>query len=671
MKRAILIFSIMLISVSFAFAGATQAEPEAAAGAAMGEPLGIHPDIWMFATLSELEEYTGQEITQFGEAPELAEMVANGELPPVEERLPEEPFVVVRNEIGKYGGTIRTTHDGGVSALVLSHLKFFAEQLNTWNTTFTEFGPNVLQGYEVLPGNKEFIWHLRKGMKWDDGAPITADDFVFWYEAEAANLELNPGGVWFWKLAGESGVLEKIDDFTVKVIWEAPYGYFPQAMNIFNPALVIPKHYLSQFHPDYTAKADLDRTIKEEGFSDWQTLWTAKRTAVVNENPDMPNYRAWTTTTDGFATVNRMFRNPYYWKIDTAGNQLPYIDELVSVGVGDKEAMKLKIIAGDTDWVSSPQFGWDAENYAFFKEYEQQGGYTVKTSRGEGGNANAIDLNLTHKDPFYRELFNKKDFRVALSIGFDRVEINEVLFRGSYTPSQIGPTNMDWGWSDFFKQYTEHDPDEANRILDELGLEWNSSKTVRLRPDGKPMQLVFLIQSWRYSAVPMAEMIKQNWDDIGIDVALKPYDQGAIVVERDQGDWEIIMSGGAGGNTMNPPVMDTEQVMVGDNWDVSNDWAKWINPGGDPGVEPPPHVKADVLRIYEITQEFLAEADKDVRDAMIREIFEINMKHLWTIGGLNVNPDLFYQTFSNRIRNQVGFVHAYYHHVPSAWYFEE
>ena len=96
-----------------------------------------------------------------------------------------------------------------------------------------------------------------------------------------------------------------------------------------------------------------------------------------------------------------------------------------------------------------------------------------------------------------------------------------------------------------------------------------------------------------------------------------------------------------------------------------------VSPGGDPGVEPPPHVKADVLRIYEITQEFLAEADKDVRDAMIREIFEINMKHLWTIGGLNVNPDLFYQTFSNRIRNQVGFVHAYYHHVPSAWYFEE
>ena len=671
MNKSFLIAAVLVLSAAFIFAAAVEEEPDQAGAAMMGESLGIHPEIWMFATLSELEAHTGKQITTFGEAPELAAMVARGELPPVEERLPEEPFVVVRNEIGTYGGTLRTAHDGGIAALVLSHLKFFAEQLNTWNTTFTEYGPNILQEVEILSGSKEFIWHLRKGMKWDDGAPFTADDFVFWYEAEAANTELNPGGIWYWKLAGEGGVVTKIDDYTVKVTWPAPYGYFPQAMNIFNPTNFLPIHYMSQFHPDYTTQAELDETIKEEGFSDWLSLWNAKRTSVAVENPEMPNIRAWKTTSDGFAQVNRMIRNPYYWKIDTAGNQLPYINELESVLVGDVEGMKLKVIAGDVDFVNGALLGWTAETYSFLKGYEQQGDYTVKTSRGEVGNAHAIVLNYTHKDPFYRELFNKKDFRVALSIAFDRDEINEVVFRGAYVPSQIGPTYSDWGWSDFFQQYIEYDPDEANRMLDALGLEWNSRKTVRLRPDGKPMQLVMLVQQWRTNAVEYAEMAAQYWADIGLDVALKPYDQGASLVEREQGDYEIMLSGGSGGDTMNPAVMDTEQVMKGDIWDVSDDWAKWLNPGGESGVEPPVEIQADIRRLDEISQEFLAESDFEKREEMIREIFEINMKHLWTIGGLNMNPDLWHQPFSNRIRNQVGYVWAYYHHVPSAWYFSE
>jgi peptide/nickel transport system substrate-binding protein len=675
MKRILVVLSVLLFTATFAFAGAAGAEQVTGGRQAIGVPLGIHPDIWMFATLSDLEEYTGEQITSFGEAPEMAALVARGELPPVEQRLPEEPFVVVRNEIGRYGGTLRTVHDGSVGGLVLSHLKLFAEQLNTYDTTFTDFGPNVLQEVEVLPGNREFIWHLRKGMKWSDGVPITADDIVFWSDAEAKNTELNPGGIWFWRLAGEAADISKIDDFTVKVTWPAPYGYFPQAMNIFNPALLVPQHYMSQFHPDYTTAAELEATKKEEGYSDWVTLWTAQRTAVVNENPDMPGYRAWIPTTDGYAQLNRMIRNPYYWKIDTAGNQLPYINEIESVRVGDKEGMKLKMISGDTDWVSAGNFGWDAANYAFFKEYELQGGYTVKVYDGPDnvGNYNAINLNVTHKDPFYRELFNKKDFRVALSIGIDRDEINEVLFRGGNTPYQIGPTYTDWGWSDFFKQYTEYDPDEANRILDELGLEWNSRKTVRLRPDGEPMQLVLLVQNWRNNAVPMAEMIAQTWADLGLDIALKPYASGASIVEQEQGDYEVIMSGGSGGDAMNPAVMDTEQVMVGDNWDVSTDWAKWLNPVGDPGVAPPEEegVRQDVLRLYEITQEFKAEADKDKREEMIVEIFEINMKHLWTIGVLNGNPELKYQTFATKIRNQVGIPHSYYHHVPAAWYYDE
>ena len=176
----------------------------------MGEPLGLYPDYFQFASLTEMEEVTGIRITKFGESPDLAALVASGDLDPVGQRLPEQPLVVVRNEIGIYGGTLRTSHDGKASDVVRTINKFMEEMPYTYGPNYDALEPNILLESELLPSGTEFIWHLRKGMRWSDGEPMTADDYMFWFEAVAMNKELAPGGIRELKSGGVMGIMEKL-----------------------------------------------------------------------------------------------------------------------------------------------------------------------------------------------------------------------------------------------------------------------------------------------------------------------------------------------------------------------------------------------------------------------------------------------------------------------------
>jgi peptide/nickel transport system substrate-binding protein len=672
MRKTAFVLVGLLLCCSLAFSGGSgevSGEVSTEAGAApAGEALGLYPEYFQFDTLTQFTEVTGNTISSFGEAPILATMVANGELPPVEERLPEEPLVIVRNEIGKYGGTLRTAHDGSTTDVIIGINKFMEEMPYTYDPDYVRVGSNVVQQSELQAGGTEFIWRLRKGMRWSDGAPMTADDFMFWYDAVATNKELSPAGIRPLKLQGIMGEMAKLDEYSLKITFPSKFGYFPEQIALFRPTPWLPKHYMSQFHPDYTSAAELDKTMKQEGFTDWVSLWTAKRTWWAVENPDMPHIRPWLMQTDGRAHVNTMVRNPYYWKIDTAGNQLPYIDGVESVLVGDQEGKKLAVIAGDIDYISGSMVGMTAETYALLKENESKGDYRVVTSRGVMVNQGAVNLNLSHPDPVLSEIFMQKNFRIALSLAIDRDEVNEVIHRGSFVPSQTSP-NTEWGTSDFFKQYLEYDPDEANRLLDELGLQWNSDNTVRLRPDGKPMRFVMHVLTARGPwMVDMAEMYKQYYAAIGIEVSLKPGTDATFPKLRAEGQYDMLFHQSFGGMKGAPAALRGEVMPLSlDRWQVNPAWGRWIQTNGEEGVEPPD----DVKRLGEITNEFLEEPDPARRTEIEEEIFRIHMDNLWTIGGMNTNPNLNFSPFSNRIRNQVGTVWATYHHVPSAWYIDE
>ena len=266
MRTTVLIAAALMMSVAFAFSGGTGegASQTSEAGASVqGQALGLYPEYFQFATLTEFEQVTGNTITQFGEAPMLAEMVARGELPPVDERLPEEPLVIVRNKIGKYGGTLRTAHDGSATDVILTVNKFMEQMPYTFDPDYDRVGPNILQQSELVGEGDQFIWHLRKGMRWSDGEPMTADDYQ------------------------------------LRIMFPAKFGYFPEQIAIFRPGPFLPKHYMTQFHPGHVSEQQLNATLKEEGFTDWVSMWTSKRTHWAVENPDMPHIRPWIMQTDG------------------------------------------------------------------------------------------------------------------------------------------------------------------------------------------------------------------------------------------------------------------------------------------------------------------------------------------------------------------------------------
>ena len=289
-----------------------------------------------------------------------------------------------------YRPTVQTAHEGarGASGVarrfaVIQTLNKFMEQMPyTFDPDYDRLGPNILQQSELIGDGDQFIWRLREGMRWSDGEPMTADDFMFWYEAVATNKELQPNGVRELKLNGVMGVMEKVDDYQLRITFPAKFGYFPEQIAIFRPGPFLPKHYMTQFHPGYVSEEQLNATLKEEGYTDWVSMWTAKRTHWAVENPDMPHIRPWIMETDGRAPVNTMTRNPYFWKIDIAGNQLPYIDRVESVLVGDQEAYKLEVISGSVDYMFGPQLGRTAETFALLKENEERGGFRVVSTRG-------------------------------------------------------------------------------------------------------------------------------------------------------------------------------------------------------------------------------------------------------------------------------------------------
>ena len=124
------------------------------------------------------------------EAPDLAKLVADGKLPPLAERLPASPLVDHRSRrSARYGGALRRGLRG--SADHNGILRMVGNQgLVRWNLAFTEVLPNVAEKWEVNANSTEFTFHLRKGMKWSDGKPFTADDIVFSIEDCAKNTEL-------------------------------------------------------------------------------------------------------------------------------------------------------------------------------------------------------------------------------------------------------------------------------------------------------------------------------------------------------------------------------------------------------------------------------------------------------------------------------------------------
>ena len=559
----------------------------------------------------------------YKEAPSLAAAAKEGKLPPVAQRVGDEPEVVKPLEsVGKYGGQIRFGLRGSSDHNHILRM-VGAQGLVRWDPQYTKVIPNVAKSFEVDPSGKVFTFHLRKGMKWSDGKPFTADDIVFNVEDLILNNQYAPTPSRYMT-NGKPMQVEKVNDTTVRITFQDPYGDFlaELASPLGQHPVLYAKHYCSQFHPKYNPK--IDEAIKAAGATDWKNLLQQKCGDIEIParwgNPEKPTLDPWVVKEPyvGGATRVVMERNPYFWQVDTSGNQLPYVDQLSANVAQDVESLILAAIGGRIDFglrhLDAPA------NRPVLAENRQKGGYEMFAGASVGGSNMVINLNLAHKDKELRELFNKKDFRIALSHGMNRKGIIDTALLGEGEPWQQGPFEEH---PNFHKkistQFLEYDVAKANALLDKIGLDKRGSDGTRLMPSGRPVKFkIDVIPTLQPEQVDMLQLIERDWAKIGIDMDVNAIER-TLFFERtsNSSDHDAAVWGGQASWVPGEIPQQIVPVHHDARWGIP--WSQWYNTRGKTGEEPPASVK-ERMRLYD---EARATVDPEKRREIIKKIADI------------------------------------------------
>ncbi|WP_159621419.1 ABC transporter substrate-binding protein [Ruania rhizosphaerae] len=595
-------------------------------------------------------ESSAGEPASSGEAPMLAELVESGELPPVEERLPEDPLVVEPTEqVGQYGGTWRTATTGPGDEVWLD-LTIGYEGLVRWASDWTgapgdaEVIPNIAAGYEVSEDSQEFTFTLREGMRWSDGEPFTTADIEFafndlWTDEDLASIRgLGAGPLMH---DGELATLQVEDDYTFTIAFDQPNGMFLSSMASGGAGantLIAPRHYLEEYLPQYND--DLDDLVESEGYDSWQDLLAAK--FDYNTNTDYPVMNPWVIT-EPLGTGSRVEaeRNPYYFKVDTAGNQLPYLDAVRYTVMNEPEVMLAAAMQGDID-MHSRHFNEPA-NKPVLAEARAEGNYDFFELAPGLANELVVMFNLTHEDDQMREIFTNRDFRVGLSHAIDRDELVNTVYQRQGTPSQVSPQPTSPFYDEeMATQYTEFDVDLANQYLDDAGYAERDSEGRRLGPDGEPITF-----SVEHAGLPGFEdalaLISDDWADVGITMTPDPMDRSLFEERRRSNNFDAVvwLAGGGTDVTQNP----YWYAPLSDRSDFASLWAQWYTTGGEDGEEPP----AATQEQFELYDELLRTADAEGQQDLMEQLLQITAEEFYHIG--TVRPGAGYGIVSNDFHN--------------------
>lgn len=589
-----------------------------------------------YYNLTDYERLTGKKITKFNEAPMLKEMVEKGLLPPVEERLPKNPVVVTPyEEIGQYGGTWRRAWRGFAP---WGLYKLMEERLIFIDKTAGKFIPGVAESWSMSPDGKEFLFKIREGLRWSDGVEVTTEDVRFWYEDIILNEELTPN-LPSWLTPGATiAKLEIIDKYTFKFIFDVPYPFFLSLLATewgltVNNNIIVPSHYLKNLHIKYNPQiVEIAAKNNQEWyqyFSDYGTDWDA-----WIQNPDLPVLTAWKVEIPE-EQKHVMVRNPYYYKIDPEGKQLPYIDRIEHYFVADLQTMMLKIFAGEIDMQIRDVGAMAATDPTLLLENRKRGDYRVlRWISGEGAKV-ALYINLNNKDSVLNKIFNDVRFRQAISLAINREEIAALVYKGLAEPRQASiPTGAALYDPEWERLFAEYDPDRANKLLDEMGLKWDKNHEVRLLPDGRPLELT-LIYAVEVTEPEPLEMVARYLEKVGIKLNIKPLERALHYSKLETGDYEIsAWSFDRCAAVLHVPQRILGLIIDGTWWPL---YAMWYNTRGQAkgAIEPPEG--SDARKVFELWDEIKRTTDEEKKVELFKQIVELHKKNLWVIGLVGEN----------------------------------
>ena len=582
------------------------------------------------------------------ETPMLETAVADGSMPPVAERVPDLPLVVDLDAMGaragRSGGEITWLARRARDIRIMNVYGY--ARLVGFNPEF-ELVEDILEGIEVDSG-RTFTLHLRPGHRWSDGAPFTTEDFRYaWYDIYL-NADLKPYGPDSRLLVnGELPTVDILDQTTIRYSWSAPNPEFLPALAGARPLyLYAPAHYLRQFHAGYAAPEELARKVEEAGARSWTSLHIRRGNLYEASNIDLPVLQPWVNTTQPPSERFVFERNPFFHRVDPEGTQLPYLDRVI-VNISDSALIPAKTGAGESD-LQARSLRFD--NITFLKEGETRNDYSVRLWPTALGSEIALYPNLNANDDVWRRLNRDVRYRRALSLAIDREEINSVIYFGLATAGN----NTALAASPFFSEkrlteWTTFDIDQANALLDEIGLTERSSDGIRLLPDGRPLEIVVETAGERTVEVDILELIRDTWKQIGVGLFTNTSQRDVFRTRVFSG--EVVMSVwfGMDNALFSPDSVPDELAPVDQNWLQYPKWGQYVQTGGEAGE--PPDLDFGV-RLIELYDAWRNTVDRYEKSAIIEEMLDIQVDQITSIGV--VQGVLQPVVVSNRLQNVPG-----------------
>lgn len=610
-----------------------------------------------FTSLSLSFCFGGAFAQDYSESPMLADHVSNGNLPAIAERLPLNPAVMVPLEsIGDYSENIYV--------FITSNEPWNTLQEETERGSFlgyiradTEVVGNLAESFDLADDFKSLTINLREGAKWSDGHPFTADDIMFAFNAWHFDSRVGDSSQPFWLNKARRAI--KVDDYTVRLETDEPYPVMLSKMG--EPAggdwhAYLPKHYMEQFHIDYNPEAS--ELAAKLGHDSWEAAFNAHSweykngySHVIDDGFVRPTMQPWmlTEVTD---TTKVHMRNPYFWKVDPEGRQLPYIDRIVT-GIADAETINLKIIAGEVDL----DYGVaSVDNYALYKQNEAAGDYTTKELRMQGNAPAAFAVNQTIDDPIKRPIFQDLRFRQALSLAIDANEVNELVFFGLGEEMAFPVVGTSFHMSKWDENPADaYDIERANQLLDEVGLEARNSAGWRLGSDGEVFTLTMegKTSGGDITQISAIELMREYWRAAGLKTEIS-LSESSLYQERRDGNLIGINTGAfLLGSEARQHMIDREGWAHGShdlNWGVL--WGDWLmadvqiqegtrtlddfDGGVIPGEEPP-QIYKDLFAWNEARSKTVLGSPEYIK--MSQQIFDFHYENLLmqgVVGGMPI-----------------------------------